>query len=149
MIPESSDTFKLRQMDDFGYFPIDPKFRFLHQMWQGCIAGLELIGVRSNGDVLGSLSLGDDFVEVNLRDVPLQEIWQSNRYFRRFREKENLLAGQCADCPYARQCRAGCTSIAWSATRSVGNNPYCIRQIEVESVLDDLASDCGRNGFIV
>ncbi|MBC8871347.1 MAG: radical SAM protein [Planctomycetes bacterium] len=135
---DRADTFKLRHMDDFGYFPMDPKLRFLHQMWHGCIAGLELIGVRSNGAVLGCLSLGDDFVEVNLRDVPLPEIWHSARYFRRFREKEDLLAGECARCPHARQCRAGCTSIAWSATQSVGCNPYCIRQIEVESVLGDL-----------
>ena len=74
--------------------------------------------------------------------APLQEIWQSGQYFRHFREKGDLLAGECAECPYARQCRAGCTSIAWTATRSLGTNPYCIRQIEVESVLNDLASGC-------
>jgi len=133
-----SDTLQLRHMDDFGYFPMDPKLRFLHQMWQGCIAGLELIGVRSNGDVLGCLSLGDDFVEVNLRDTPLEEIWRSGRYFRRFRQKEDLLTGDCARCPHARECRAGCTSIAWSATHTIGYNPYCIRQIETEAILGDL-----------
>ena len=135
---DKAATFRLRPMDDFGYFPLDPKLRFLHQVWHGCIAGSELIGVRSNGDVLGCLSLGDEFVEVNLRDVPLGEIWQSGRYFRRFREKASLLTGECACCPHARQCRAGCTAIAWSATQSVGCNPYCIRQLEVQSVLDEV-----------
>jgi radical SAM protein with 4Fe4S-binding SPASM domain len=136
---DKSDTFRLRHMDDFGYFPMDPKLRFLHETWDGCIAGLELIGVRSNGDVLGCLSLGDEFVEVNLRDVPLREIWESDRFFPRFRRKEDLLTGACARCAYAARCRAGCTSIAWSATGTVGLNPYCIRALETEKVLDELA----------
>ena len=130
-----SGTFRLRHMDDFGYFPLDPKLRFLHQTWHGCIAGLELIGVRSNGDVLGCLSLGDDFVEANVRREPLREIWERDRYFGRFRRKEELLRGECARCAYALECRAGCTSIAWSATGTVGCNPYCIRSLETEEIL--------------
>jgi len=135
------DTFRLRHMDDFGYFPLDPKLRFLHETWRGCIAGLELVGVRSNGDVLGCLSLGDDFVEVNLRDVPLKDMWESDRYFGRFRRKEELLTGECARCPHAAECRAGCTSIAWSATHTLGYNPYCIRALEVGAILDGLADE--------
>lgn len=132
---DRSDTFQLRHMDDFGYFPLDPKLRFLHETWSGCIAGIELIGVRSNGDVLGCLSLGDDFVEANLRRERLGDIWRSDRYFQRFRRKEDLLTGQCARCPYSRKCRAGCTSIAYSATGTVGCNPYCIRALETERIV--------------
>ena len=132
---DRSDTFQLRHMDDFGYFPLDPKLRFLHETWSGCIGGIELIGVRSNGDVLGCLSLGDDFVEANLRRERLEDIWRSDRYFQRFRRKEDLLTGQCARCPYALQCRAGCTSIAYSATGAVGCNPYCIRALETEQIV--------------
>ena len=132
------DALRLRHMDDFGYFPMDPKLRFLHEMWNGCVAGLELIGVRSDGDVLGCLSLGDDFIEENLRRVPLREMWESGDHFQQFRRKEELLTGECARCPYARRCRAGCTSIAYSATNAVGCNPYCIRSLEVQDVLDGL-----------
>ena len=32
------ETLHLQWMDDFGYFPLDPKLRFLHQTWHGCIA---------------------------------------------------------------------------------------------------------------
>ncbi len=137
------DELQLRHMDDFGYFPLDPALRFLHQSWHGCIAGVELIGVRSNGDVLGCLSLGDDFVEFNLREEPLKEVWRSDRHFRRFRHKEDLLVGECARCPYAMECRAGCTSIAYSATGGIGCNPYCIRSIEAGSVLSELDADAG------
>jgi radical SAM protein with 4Fe4S-binding SPASM domain len=122
-------------MDDFGYFPIDPNLRFLHQTWHGCIAGVELIGIRSNGDVLGCLSLADPFVEGNLRQVPLADIWQSERFFAAFRDKGHYLTGECASCPYGQRCRAGCSAIAWSATGSFGCNPYCMRSLEVAEVL--------------
>jgi radical SAM protein with 4Fe4S-binding SPASM domain len=133
------DALRLRHMDDFGYFPLDPSLRFLHETWAGCIAGVQLIGVRSNGDALGCLSLGDDFVEANLRREPLAEIWRSGLHFRRFRRKHELLTGECARCPYAVRCRAGCTAIAYSATGAIGSNPYCIRSIETGGILEDVA----------
>ena len=135
---ESRDRVRLQWMDDFGYFPLDPALRFLHQTWHGCMAGLELIGVRSNGDVLGCLSLGDEFVEANLRDEPLESIWTSGRFFSQFRHKEEHLVGECARCPFASKCKAGCTSIAWSATGRIGVNPYCIRSLETRDILDEV-----------
>jgi radical SAM protein with 4Fe4S-binding SPASM domain len=127
---------RLRHMDDFGYFPLDPKLRFLHQTWHGCIAGQKLVGVRSNGDLLGCLSLGDEFVEANVRRVRLREVWQSGQYFGRLRHKENALEGECAACPCAAECRAGCSAIAWSATGSLGHNTHCLRSLETEAILD-------------
>jgi len=135
------DAVRLRPMDDFGYFPLDPALRFLHETWRGCIAGVELIGIRANGDVEGCLSLGDDFVEANLRREPLREIWTSGRYFQRFRRKADLLTGACARCPHALVCRAGCSAMAYSATGSIGCNPYCIRALETESVLAQVRDD--------
>lgn len=131
-------TLKLRHMDDFGYCPVDPTLKFLHQTWQGCIAGRELIGVRSNGDILGCLSLGDGFEESNLREVPLREIWHSGRYFGRFRNKAEHLTGTCRTCPFAEACRAGCTSIAVSATGTIGDNPYCIRRMEAQEIIEGI-----------
>ncbi len=137
---------RLRHMDDFGYFPLDPKLRFLHQTWHGCIAGQALIGVRSNGDVLGCLSLGDEFVEANVRRVPLHEIWHSGRYFARLRHKQEVLEGECATCPFAAACRAGCSAIAFSATGSLGHNTHCLRSLETEAILDGASpwADQGR-----
>lgn len=128
-------SLRLRPMDDFGYFPLDPALRFLHQIWDGCIAGRSLLGVRSNGDLLGCLSLGDDFIEANVRKNGLREIWLSEKSFAPLRNKEALLTGACAQCSYARECRAGCTGIAFSATGAIGCNPYCIRALETESIL--------------
>ena len=135
---EYNGRLKLRHMDDFGYFAITPKLRFTHQIWDGCPAGRRGIGVRSNGDVLGCLSLGDDFVEANLRRMPLKEIWTSDRYFRRFRDKERLLCGKCAKCTFGHICKAGCTAMAISGSGSPGDNPYCVRRLEEERILADM-----------
>jgi radical SAM protein with 4Fe4S-binding SPASM domain len=127
-------------MDDFGYHPLDPALAFLHDSWRGCIAGRELVGIRSNGDVLGCLSLGDEFVEANLRRECLADIWSSRRYFERFRHKERLLTGHCASCAFGLECRAGCSAMAHSATGSIGQNPYCLRHLETEELLSQLAA---------
>ncbi len=125
----------LRHMDDFGYFPIDPALRFLHETWEGCSAGRTLIGIRSNGDILGCLSMGDEFIEANVRTVDLEHFWKANDSFKRFRGKADQLVGHCRSCPYSCKCQAGCSSIAWSATGDIGCNPYCIRSLEEEDVL--------------
>lgn len=141
-------TLHLRTMDDVGYFPLDPALRFLHQLWQGCIAGRRLVGVRSNGDVLGCLSLGDDFVEANLRRRSLEDIWRDGGSFSRLRRKEEALSGACAHCAFAAECRAGCTAMAYSITGGVGCNPYCIRALETDDILgggEALAADAPAN----
>lgn len=134
-------TLHLMPMDDFGYFPLDPALRFLHPRWDGCIAGRRLIGVRSDGDVLGCLSLGDPFVEANLRKEPLRQIWRSETSFSRLRHKEKELTGACTRCAHAAECRAGCTGIAYSATGGIGCNPYCIRALETEEILAGVGFD--------
>ena len=131
-------TLQLRHMDDFGYCPIDPALRFLHHTWQGCIAGRAVIGVRSDGDVMGCLSLGDGFSVANIREESLASIWSSKIYFEQFRNKAEYLTGGCRRCPHGPECGAGCTAIAVSATGHMGNNPYCIRQLEMENVVTAL-----------
>lgn len=133
-------------MDDFGYFPLDDQLAWLHERWQGCRAGIDVIGIRSNGDVLGCLSLGDAFVEDNLRRRPLADIWQDPRGFRELRHKESRLTGHCAACPFAQRCRAGCTAMAHSATGSIGENPCCLRHLEARRILDLLVGERNRLG---
>lgn len=127
-------------MDDFGYFPLDPALRFLHERWTGCLAGVELCGIRSNGDVLGCLSLGDDFVEGNVRDRRLDRLWQDPVSFSRFRNKLEQLRGHCAVCAFAERCRAGCSAIAHSATGHIGENPYCLRHLETRRIIAELVA---------
>lgn len=129
---------KLMTMDDFGYFSLNPQLQFTHQFWTGCHAGKEALGIRSNGDVLGCLSLGDEFVEANLRKESLVDIWNSEKYFRYFRHKEVLLSGQCRVCPFAEKCQGGCTAMALSQGGGVGDNRYCVRRLEAKRLLEQV-----------
>ena len=99
---------------------------------------LHTIGIRSNGDVLGCLSLGDDFIEANLLETPLSEIWNSGKYFQRFRKKEESLCGTCGKCTFGKKCKAGCTAMAISSTNTIGDNTYCVRRLEEKRLLQEL-----------
>ncbi len=127
-------------MDDFGYYPLDPVYAGLHHQWGGCQAGLCLAGIRANGDVLGCLSLGDPFVEANLKDRSLVELWTDPTSFYCLRHKFDRLTGVCGNCPAAPVCRGGCSAMAWSATGDICDNPYCVRQQECRDLLTRIAS---------
>ena len=100
-----------------------------YQYWEGCHAGVQAMGLDSNGDVKGCQSLPSipEFIEGNVRQRPLAEIWNDPdvfRYTRGFRLED--LSGPCAQCHYGPLCKAGCTSAALSHSGDVGDNPMCI-----------------------
>ncbi|HOU90548.1 MAG TPA: radical SAM protein [Polyangiaceae bacterium] len=131
----TSSPLHLQIADNIGYMSRhEPRLRSpsgpATHFWRGCSAGLVVIGIRSNGDVAGCLSLPDDFVAGNVRERPLAEIWNDDgsfAYNRRF--DVGLLAGGCADCAFGRLCRAGCRSLAVSASGHPFANPYCLHQV--------------------
>jgi len=94
----------------------------------GCMAGCRAVAIESNGNIKGCLSLqNDNFIEGNVLKNSLTEIWRSAnsfQYNRKFK-KENL-SGECTTCKYGLICRGGCTSMAYNASGSINNNPYCI-----------------------
>ena len=115
--------------------------------WIGCRAGCQVIGIESNGNVKGCLSLpssrhGDDqFVEGNLRGKTLAEIWGREGAFAYNREfSEDRLGGFCAVCRYRDICRGGCSWTAFSRSGDRHDNPFCFyRQAVVTGRLDLLA----------
>lgn len=100
--------------------------------WCGCSAGCLAIGIEANGNVKGCLSLQcSSFVEGNIRDQPLSAIWTRPggfRYTRGFTTAD--LAGYCKGCDYGEICRGGCTFMAFGATGSPHNNPFCLYRIQ-------------------
>lgn len=130
---------RIRFMDDFGYQPLDPGLRFLHQTWHGCLAGRSLVGIRSDGRVAPCLSLGAAFMEADLRDESLTSIWRSGRWFGRFRDR--VLTGGCLACDERERCGGGCAAMAVSATGSLGDNPCCIRRIETARLAETVWGD--------
>ncbi|MFH1532853.1 MAG: radical SAM protein [Pseudomonadota bacterium] len=108
--------------------------RSSRSFWCGCHAGVRILGITSDGWVRGCLSLPDEFNQANLRDRSLQEIWADDALFRINRDPAAKgLTGFCADCAFRRVCGAGCTSLAFSATGGVGDNPYCLFRVGEEA----------------
>lgn len=120
--------------DCIGYFgSLEADLR--DRPWRGCHAGLRGLGIQSNGGVKGCLSLIDDgFVEGNLRQRSLWEIWSQPGAFAYNREfTPGQLRGVCARCEHGSRCRAGCTAMAHSYTGSCFENRYCVTAAELEA----------------
>ncbi len=135
-IRETQDKGDIRCLaaDDVGWFACDEHLLRSgggapRHFWTGCQAGLEIIGIKSDGGVRGCLSMTDDLLEGNIRERPLREIWEDPDLFaynRRF--DESHLRGGCAGCAFGRLCRGGCHSLAHTTVGHLLDNPYCIRQ---------------------
>ena len=115
---------------DMGYFS-DVFGELTEEPFNGCEAGIRTLGIRSNGDVVGCSILPDEFVEGNVRQRTLREIWEDagccayNRHFDITR-----LEGKCKGCKYAAKCRAGCTDMALSYMGTIYEYPFCLHDLE-------------------
>ena len=137
--------------DNIGYFP-PGKTGFIrttrprNNSWLGCPAGIQVLGIDSNGDLKGCQSLPSipAFIEGNVRDRSLEEIWNDPKgfgYNRRFTREQ--LGGFCAECRFGSLCKAGCSSMAYSYTGSTGDNPMCVYRVYQDKVPDRMMS-CGQ-----
>jgi radical SAM protein with 4Fe4S-binding SPASM domain len=119
--------------DSVGYLtPDDVMLRTPHGMppraWAGCWAGIWGIGITSDGNVKGCLSIPDPFFEGNVREEALAEIWRDPDRFAYTRGfSPDRLYGACADCAYGRLCRAGCTALQLSVHGRLGTSVHCFR----------------------
>ena len=107
--------------DNIGYF--GPNERHLRKAlksdsFTGCSAGIRTIGIESNGNIKGCLSIapgncehGRDWVEGNIREEPLADIWFRERAFAYNREwKAKDAPAKCLGCRHLAECKGGCTS---------------------------------------
>lgn len=95
--------------------------------WVGCNAGLNSIGIESDGTIKGCPSLPrTPYAGGNIRDRSLEDLWNHSPEigFNRTRTVEDLW-GFCRTCYYADVCRGGCTWTSHSLFGLAGNNPYC------------------------
>jgi radical SAM protein with 4Fe4S-binding SPASM domain len=97
------------------------------QVWGGCHAGLNTLGLEADGTIKGCPSLptsaytGGNIREHSLRDIILHTP-QLN--FNAGASTDHLW-GFCQTCTYAKLCRGGCTWTAHVFFDRPGNNPYC------------------------
>jgi radical SAM protein with 4Fe4S-binding SPASM domain len=117
--------------DDTGYF--DDNEMYLRNTpgtlsaWQGCQAGLRVVGIDSTGNVKGCESLySDEFIEGNVRDESLKDIWTEEGNFGYNRQfNTSMLSGACKGCDKGRICRGGCRGSCYFTTGSLYENAYC------------------------
>jgi MoaA/NifB/PqqE/SkfB family radical SAM enzyme len=124
--------------DSIGYFgPHDRVlrgrgWRGRRESWQGCQAGMNAIGIESDGGVKGCLSMqarfgdADPFREGSVRERSLAAIWfdpAAFAYNRAFSPAD--LTGACRACDKAGVCRGGARCVAAAATGALGEDPYC------------------------
>jgi radical SAM protein with 4Fe4S-binding SPASM domain len=100
--------------------------------FEGCCAGISSLGITSNGGIVGCLSMGNDrFVEANIREKSLKEIWENPNNFSYNRKfDKNQLGPNCKDCKYGPVCKGGCNAMSYNLTEKFHNNPYCFYTIE-------------------
>ncbi len=98
-------------------------------VWMGPQAGLRSLFIDARGGVSGCPCLPEEFVTASARTRPLKEIWEDDTCFPYTRGwTPEVLAGACRTCSLAKTCRAGCLSVAWGLTGTIGLNPLCLRE---------------------
>lgn len=111
-------------------------------IWRGCPAGKTLVGIRCNGDIIGCLSIRDDFyIEANIRDLPLEEIWTRPGAFSWNRDLTKAkLSGFCHTCQFGSKCLGGCSGTKLIRYQSIGENHFCSYRYAVEKEKETIAT---------
>lgn len=99
--------------------------------WTGCQAGISVLGIQSNGNIKGCLSMEDTSIEGNVRDSDIHDIWNSDIAFSYSRQFKPHDAGEhCRACTYVEKCKGGCNEMSLMKTGKLHNDPYCFYAIE-------------------
>lgn len=93
----------------------------------GCAAGKNVFGIKANGDITGCISLSKShFVEGNIRDKSLSEVWYGENSFSWNRNmSKDALRGFCSECQYATYCLGGCPSLKFDKQCNPIENNHC------------------------
>ncbi len=99
--------------------------------YRGCNAGINVIGIESDGTVKGCPSLPTaPYAGGNVTSMSLETIWQTSKEVRFARDRgTEELWGYCAGCYYADTCRGGCSWTAHVTLGRRGNNPFCYHRV--------------------
>jgi radical SAM protein with 4Fe4S-binding SPASM domain len=97
----------------------------------GCVAGVNVIGIESDGTIKGCPSLPTaPYTGGNVRQSSLEAIWEHADALRFARERSvEELWGFCRSCYYAEICKGGCSWMTHCAMGKRGNNPFCYHRV--------------------
>ncbi len=116
--------------------------------WQGCNAGKHSIGILCNGDIVACTSIrGKEFIEGNIREKKLKDIWNDKKSFlwNRSLTRESL-KGNCRECQYGDYCLGGCANVRYCMNGDVySDNSYCAYSLEVNKYKEDVNQMISRD----
>jgi radical SAM protein with 4Fe4S-binding SPASM domain len=105
----------------------------LSPSWTECQAGLSILSIKSNGDIIGCLATPAIYIEGNVRKKRISDIWndpEAFAYNRKFSKKD--LGEHCKGCPFSTTCKGGCLGMSTAFTGLPHNDPYCFHTIEAD-----------------
>lgn len=99
-------------------------------IFRGCTAGLTSVAIDSVGNIRGCESMYDDyFIEGNLREKTLSEIWNSKHTFAYNRNfMIDQLTGKCSTCRMGHLCAGGCRSYNYFTHGKLFESLHCARK---------------------
>ena len=75
--------------------------------------------------------LSEEFIEGNIREKSIKEIWtDSNSFSYNRRFKKEMLGDNCKNCIYGQECKGGCTTRSFALTGKNHNDPHCFYRME-------------------
>jgi radical SAM protein with 4Fe4S-binding SPASM domain len=143
---QQDNTIHIDVGENIGYYGCKGSELLKGDPYFGCYAGVRTVGIESNGNVKGCLSMQPQFVEGNIRESSFTEIWNNPdgfAYNRKFTKE--TASGACHDCRYLPLCRGGCATTSVSASGCRADNPYCIYRIESAQGIEPRDSELVRH----
>jgi radical SAM protein with 4Fe4S-binding SPASM domain len=143
-LASTRENYSITQMpvtgaDDLGFNSMMLRNISLAPDWDGCHAGISVLGIQSNGDIKGCLSMTDMSIEGNVRTAGVYDIWNSDSAFAYSRSFAEADAGEnCRACPNLKKCKGGCNEMSLMKTGKLHNDPYCFYAIEKRLFADEL-----------
>ena len=108
----------------------------LYPEFRGCQAGITILSIRSNGNVTGCLGTQDEYIEGNIKERSIIDIWNDPKAFaynRKFTKEQ--LGENCRECKYGEICKGGCLGMSLGLTGKPYNNSFCFHKIEEEGLV--------------
>ena len=128
--------FRVMPNNNIGYF--GPHEQLLRSRpggeeshWQGCQAGVLLLGIESDGTLKACPTLPTEpYGAGNVLTTTLEELWERAERMRFARDRGvEELWGFCKTCYYADVCKAGCSWTAHVTLGRRGNYPFCYHRV--------------------
>ncbi len=116
--------------------------------WGGCGAGRHTLGILHNGDIVGCTSIRDkEFIEGNVKELPLKAIWEKEDAFSWNRKMEkSKLTGNCRKCKFGSVCKGGCGNTRLTHNGTVySENKFCSYSLVMDKAYNNFKKVADSN----